>query len=436
MKLKRIAASILAFTMSTTLFGCELVSVNKEKDNAQVIVSIGDKTYTKEVVGGMAVSYLNMYGIDDVNSSAYDEFRISIANDFAKEKAFNYYAVANGYKDKLTQEDYTEIDEAYAKAQTRYDTELYEEVKKELGYTGEEGAPEFNEHAQAKVNKQVQEKQKEYLFSLGVTKLEDYKTELIEEKAGELYKTHLEGTVVIGEEEIQKEYNTRMADQKSNFDSKPKSFMEANDNGEVIVYNPAGFRRVKNLLIKIDENSSAKIKALEDEIASLSAGENKTNKQNELAAVKKAAYDAIAAKANEALNKAKAGESFDALIEKYGEDEGATTNPQGYLMHADVTDQYVSNFQSAGMALEKVGDVSGLVETEFGYHILMYASDVSFGEIPLSNVKEDLLLGLTAAAKSKTVDEKTTEIVDKYKNEGVLKVYADRMALAKIPGKK
>lgn len=435
MNFKRIAASLLACAMSMTLFGCELVSVNKERDNAQVVMSIGDKTYSKEIINGMANTYLSMYGITDFNSDVYDDFRVSILDSFAKEQALNYYAVENGYRDKLTQEDYAEIDADYAEAETRYNTELYNEIKTELGYTDEEGAPEFDENAKLRVEKKLAEKQKEYLISLGAESLEGYKNDLVDAKAAEAYKAHLESTVSITEENIKAEYDKRLSEQKTSYENDISGYMDAVDGGEVVVYNPAGVRRVKNLLIKIDEAKANRIKALEEEIAELEDGETKTNKQSELDILKRDAYGAIEAKANEALNQAKSGVGFDSLIEKYGEDEGAATNPEGYLMHEKVTDKYVANFQSAGMALSKVGDISGLVETEYGYHILMYASDVTPGQISIDAVREDLNLGLTAAAKAKVVEEKTTEVTDNYKNSGVLKIYTDRMKTATVPGK-
>ncbi len=73
------------------------------------------------------------------------------------------------------------------------------------------------------------------------------------------------------------------------------------------------------------------------------------------------------AKANEVLEKVNAGEDFDALIEKYGEDPGTASYPDGYVF---TKGQMVEAFETTSYALEE-GEISGLVETPFGYHIIM-----------------------------------------------------------------
>ena len=72
------------------------------------------------------------------------------------------------------------------------------------------------------------------------------------------------------------------------------------------------------------------------------------------------------AKANEVLEKAKNGEDFDALITEYNEDPGVTSNPDGYYFGKG---QMVEPFENAAYALAD-GEISGLVETDFGYHII------------------------------------------------------------------
>lgn len=435
MNFKKVAAGVLACTMSMTLFGCELVTVNKERDNAQVVISVGDRSYTKEVVSGMANSLLSMYGIDNANSGTYDEYRMEIANSFASQKALQYYAVQNGYMDKLTDEDNKEIEESFEESKKHYDEEIYDKVKSDLGYTDKDGAPEFDERAQARVEKKVAEERKAYLISMGATSLEDYKNDLTEQKAVDYYTEHLESTVSVSDDEVKAEYDSMLLEQKNTYDSDPGAYIEGAGSDETVVYVPEGLRRVKHVLIKIDQESSDKISALEKEIAALEDGEEKTNKQSELDILKKDAFGKIEEKANNVLNQARGGADFDSLIEKYGEDEGTAANPEGYLMHADVNDKYETNFQFEGMALEKVGDISGLVETTYGYHILMYASDVQSGEVAFDTVREKIKEKALSSKKEKVVKEKTTEIFDGYKADGTVKIYSDRMKTASVPGK-
>ena len=69
----------------------------------------------------------------------------------------------------------------------------------------------------------------------------------------------------------------------------------------------------------------------------------------------------------EVRQKAAAGEDFDELIAEYNEDPGMTNSPDGYYF----TDgQMVSEFEQAAKALDEDGGISGVVETDYGYHII------------------------------------------------------------------
>jgi parvulin-like peptidyl-prolyl isomerase len=75
---------------------------------------------------------------------------------------------------------------------------------------------------------------------------------------------------------------------------------------------------------------------------------------------------AALAKAQEALEKIQAGADFDAMIAEYNEDPGMESNPDGYLFtHGEM----VKTFEDAAFALS-VGEVSDIVESQFGYHII------------------------------------------------------------------
>ena len=89
------------------------------------------------------------------------------------------------------------------------------------------------------------------------------------------------------------------------------------------------------------------------------------NAHPELMAAKKA-------RASEILLMAKSGKDFAALANKFTEDPGnkdAEGRPQGGI-YKDVTrGKMVPQFEQAALALEP-GQISDLVETDYGYHIL------------------------------------------------------------------
>lgn len=72
-------------------------------------------------------------------------------------------------------------------------------------------------------------------------------------------------------------------------------------------------------------------------------------------------------KANEALEKANAGEDFDTLIKEYNEDPGMEMYPDGYVFtEGDMVDE----FYQGAKALEPGQVSSSLVESGYGWHII------------------------------------------------------------------
>ena len=72
-------------------------------------------------------------------------------------------------------------------------------------------------------------------------------------------------------------------------------------------------------------------------------------------------------KAEEVLKKAKSGEEFSELAKEYSDDPGSAANggDLGYFTKG----QMVQPFEEAAFSL-KPGEISGLVESEYGYHII------------------------------------------------------------------
>jgi len=79
------------------------------------------------------------------------------------------------------------------------------------------------------------------------------------------------------------------------------------------------------------------------------------------------------AKAEEILNRAKAGEDFAALANEFSEDPGnkdAKGNPQGGFYGNNTKGKMVPAFEEAALALQPGQITQNLVETDYGYHII------------------------------------------------------------------
>lgn len=116
---------------------------------------------------------------------------------------------------------------------------------------------------------------------------------------------------------------------------------------------------------KIDEKKAEeelkngdKITAKHILITTVDPQTNQPYDDNKKAAAKKTAEDT--------LEKIKSGADFDSLMNELSEDPGLAQNPDGYTFGKG---EMVAPFEEAAFAL-KENEVSGIVESDFGYHII------------------------------------------------------------------
>lgn len=87
-----------------------------------------------------------------------------------------------------------------------------------------------------------------------------------------------------------------------------------------------------------------------------------------------------------------AGEAFSDLAERYSEDPGSASagGDVGFFGKG----RMVAEFEDAAFALEEVGDVSGVVETQFGYHLLKLLDRRPTHYRPFEDVQDSIMAGL------------------------------------------
>ena len=115
--------------------------------------------------------------------------------------------------------------------------------------------------------------------------------------------------------------------------------------------------RVKHILIALPEDEQAEYSRLRGE---------GLNEEADVYLAEK--LEVIRPRAQEILNRAKAGEDFEALITTYGEDPGMVGNEEGYRVTRG--GGFIPQFEEAALALEEAGQISDLVGGQFGYHII------------------------------------------------------------------
>jgi peptidyl-prolyl cis-trans isomerase C len=105
-------------------------------------------------------------------------------------------------------------------------------------------------------------------------------------------------------------------------------------------------------------------------------------------------------KIDELLKRAKAGEDFAALAKANSQDGSAAQGGDlGFFPHG----QMVPEFDQAAFAL-KPGEISEVVTTSFGYHIIKLTEKKEGSTVPLDDVKPKVLEYLTNQKKQQRVD--------------------------------
>jgi len=125
-------------------------------------------------------------------------------------------------------------------------------------------------------------------------------------------------------------------------------------------------------------------------------------------------------KAEDVLKKAKAGENFAELAKKHS--EGPTAKDGGDLGYFS-ENQMVKPFEEAAFKLNK-GEVSDLVRTSFGYHIIKVEDVKEARTKPFEEVKGQILAKITQTAASDFAYEKTLTMLDQMPYDSDLKQYA------------
>lgn len=123
--------------------------------------------------------------------------------------------------------------------------------------------------------------------------------------------------------------------------------------------------------------------------------------------------------AEEALAKVKAGEDFATVAKEYSEDSSASS---GGELGTFGRGKMVTEFENAAFDM-KAGEISDIVETEYGYHIIKVTDRVDKQET-YDEAKDEI--------KSTLASEKYTEYVEKLKKDSTIEEKEDVVKSAKF----
>lgn len=402
-KISVIVCLVLAGALA--LGGCSLAQSTEDatataapdaSDKSKVIVAevAGEPIYYDDYYTQLSGMTAQMGITPEDENAAY--FKDSVVESMVSEKVLNKMLTDKGYMD-LTD---AQLAQAEQDAETDINSYLEESFKAEIeeklgeGYTEEQYAAELATYKQ------------QLLDGAGMSwddVVQTYKLNIAEEAAkADLVK------VDPTEAEVRAEYDKNVASDKETMDADPSAYESSAMYGSTIYYVPAGLRNVKQVLIKIDDKASEAISLLR---------QNEYNDQADQL-LEKALAD-IKTKADEVLAKIQSGEvTFDQAVKDFNEDDGMPET--GYAV-SEGSATYMEPFTTGAMALAKIGDISGLVATDYGYHILQYTGDVTPGAVDYEKLKAEIKESLITSLQ----DEKWTSIVDGWKTECDVKYYKE-----------
>ena len=171
-----------------------------------------------------------------------------------------------------------------------------------VGYYGErfatEGASDEENH-QAAIDG---------LAQAGYT-VENLLAQRVDERLSELLVDHVTKDVTVDEADVKSQYDEMVKDAKDNYTDE-YTYISAFTSGEPIVWNPEGYRAVKHVLIKFEDEQASQLSSLESTLRDLESELYAVNHPEEAAAAEEAAAQETVAAIEEAAESAETEEEL------------------------------------------------------------------------------------------------------------------------------
>ena len=365
---KKTLACLLALVMTAlcALSSCALAEEPADAaiDPQTVIATAGDLSITYDEVYSLVRTTINDYANYYQQYYGYqvdtadEEFQRSIAELVVENELYVKILTAKAEELGLgaTEEELAAIHE---QAQSEYDN-IVDYYTSYFSSNAEEGAD---------VDAQVQS----FIEESGYT-LEFIESQLKMSALLETLYAHVTQDVTVTDEEVRAAFDTEIASLKETYDADKDEFLSAYLNGEQLRYTPEGIRLVQNIYVVKDE---------EDESDESEATDGETD-ADDAPLTGRAKIEAAKAELD-------AGADFAEVAAKYTEDGSHLDEllVNGYPVFFG-SGMYEQSFVDNAMALENVGDVSAIVETSYGYHLLRYAAELTPGPIAFELVSDEM----------------------------------------------
>jgi hypothetical protein len=395
-KLAGMLSVILAAVM--VLGACSLVETEENATGSAtpkvMVAEVGGDPIYYDDYYEQYVSMCEQWGVSPDDETYASFIQESVIETMVSEKVLTKMLTEKGYMD-LT-------DTQLAKAEENAETDLNEYI--DYAYKADIEADLGEGYTDAEYAAAADSYKQQLLSSIGQTweqVVESYQLGIAEEAA----KADLLIGLEPSEDDVRTEFDEQVAAEKEMMEEDPTSYEMY---GAEVYYVPEGYRNVKHVLIKVDESAGEAVSLLR---------ENELDAQADYL-LEKALAD-IQEKAEEVLAKLQSDEiTFDQAIADYNED--IDMPEEGYAV-SEGSSTYMEAFTTGAMALESVGDISELIATDYGYHIISYVSDVTSGAVDYETVKAEIFETL----KAQLQDEKWSALQEEWKTANNVVYYKE-----------
>lgn len=397
------AALLLGITgcSSETLKTGSLVAWSKadvpEKERLNILYEEFEKEYL------FTLDYNNIDAKDNTLEEFRKKYRESVINNLVTEKILLYVAWENGIDaSTLTSEQLSTVEKTVqAGLESWYDS-FKSQAQSELGSNATE----------QEIRTRSIELFREYLKGFNLTE-DDFYTWETNIQIKQLLYDKLLGDIDVTQEEIEAMYQNILKEAKDAYESSPAYYEQYDEYQYFFI--PEDSRLIKHILFMLDPEDINQIESLRE------VGNDK--KADALLEEKLAE---IKPKAEEVLKKLQDGADFDTLMKEHSQDPGLEAYPDGYLIVPNST-RWVESFYKTSISLEKVGDISGLVNSDYGYHIIQYAADRTLTD---EDKKEGMEMAKSIALNQKRSEE-TSKLMNSWDERFKMEVDYEKLDLKK-----
>jgi len=222
----------------------------------------------------------------------------------------------------------------------------------------------------------------------------------------------------ISEQELQEGFDTAVDNAKASYADNHGAYENDAAGGSATYYIPDTTRQVQMILISISDEDIEEIDTLLTE-----------EDQESVDAKTAEALESIKPKAEGVLADIKEdGSNFEDVMSENTDDPNLLDFPDGYYI-CKTDSAYGDSIAEAVFALEKPGDFTGLVPSDYGYYIIRYVAELQAGPVSLDSVREELKGDLLTTKENDTLTEK----IEQWKSEMKVELYYDVAGITQTP---